>query len=228
MLIQAPPLPFLRGIAVAALLALMLGVAACGDSDDEAQDAAGATATSESSSDSSNAGGGSQGGGSGGGSNTGPSFSGDVEQARAGAVAVDDVYEDFGAAVEAGVATADVPARDTLEKAEGNESLTKVCDLMSKEAQKQSIVYVKRSSGIADVEWTCEKATALLLRRSGQNGGLEKSLRAEVVGVNAEGDRATASIRFGGKGPISTVGLVKEDGRWKLAATPSASDQKSE
>ena len=39
--------------------------------------------------------------------------------------------------------------------------------------------------------------------------------------MNVDGDRATASVRFGGKGPISTVALVKEDGEWKLAASPS-------
>ena len=71
------------------------------------------------------------------------------------------------------------------------------------------------------MNWTCEKATGLLLRRARQSGGLKRSLRARVVGVNVEGDRATASVRFGGKGPISSVPLVKEDGEWKLAASPS-------
>lgn len=201
------------------MLALTLGVSACGDSDDESQESA-ATSTSQSSK-ASNAAGGSQDDGSSAGSNSGPTFTGDVEQAKAGAASVDDVYESFGAAVEAGVAVSDVPARDTLAKAEDNESLTKVCDLMSDEAQRQTVVYAKRSSGIADVEWTCEKATALLLRRAGQAGDLKRSLRAQIVGVNVDGDRATASVRFGGKGAISTIALVKEDGEWKLAASPS-------
>ena len=134
---------------------------------------------------------------------------------------VDKVYEGFGAAVDAGVAKTDVPAGNTLEAAEGNESLSSVCDLMSEEAKRQTIVYAKRSAGLADVEWTCEKATGLLLRRASQAGGLKKSLSAKIVGVNVKGDRATASVRFGGKGPISTVPLVKEDGEWKLAASPS-------
>ena len=202
------------------MVALTLGIVACGDSDDDPQESAG-TSTSQST-DASNAAGGSRDDGSGAaGSNAGPSFSGDVEQAKAGAASVDDVYESFGAAVDAGAAVSDVPARDTLAKADGNESLTEVCELMSDEAQRQTVVYAKRSSGIADVEWTCEKATALLLRRASQSGGLKKSLRAEVVGVNVDGDRATASVRFGGKGPISTVALVKEDGEWTLAASPS-------
>lgn len=205
----------LRGLAVTGVLALTLGIAACGDSDDDSQESAG-TATSQSSG-ASNAPSGSQKSGS----SSAPAFTGDVEQAKAGAASVDDVYEGFGAAVDAGVAVGDVPARETLAKAGDNESLTKVCDLMSDDAQRQTVVYAKRSSGIADVEWTCEKATALLLRRAGQAGDLKRSLRAQIVGVNVDGDRATASVRFGGKGAISTIALVKEDGEWKLAASPS-------
>lgn len=150
-----------------------------------------------------------------------PTLTGDVEQAREGVAAVDDVYEGFGAAVDAGVAKTDVPAGNTLEAAEGNEGLTNVCDLMSEEAKRQTIVYAKRSAGLADVDWTCEKATGLLLRRARQTGGLKRSLQAEIVGVNVEGDRATATVRFGGKGPVSSVPLVREDGEWKLAASPS-------
>jgi hypothetical protein len=152
---------------------------------------------------------------------TGPALTGDVEEAREGAAAVDDVYAGFGAAVDAGIASTKVPPGNTLEAAEGIESLTGICDLMSEEAKNQTIVYAKRSAGLAGVDWTCEKATALLLRRARQSGGLKRSLRAEIVGVNVEGDQATASVRFGGKGPISTVPLVKEDGEWKLAASPS-------
>ncbi|HEX2070156.1 MAG TPA: hypothetical protein VHF90_00725 [Thermoleophilaceae bacterium] len=150
-----------------------------------------------------------------------PALTGDPQEARQGVAAVDEVYEGFDAAAEAGVAAVDVPALQTLETADENESLTNVCDLMSEEAKRQTIVYAKRSAGLADVEWTCEKATGLLLRRARQTGGLKRSLQAEVVGVNVDGDRATASVRFGGKGPISSVPLVKEDGEWKLAASPS-------
>lgn len=152
---------------------------------------------------------------------SGPVLTGNVEEAREGVEAVDDVYEGFDKAVDAGVAATNVPAGETLEVAEDVESLTNVCDLMSEAAKRQTIVYAERSAGLADVDWTCEKATGLLLRRARQAGGLKRSLRAEVVGVNVEGDRATASIRFGGKGPVSSVPMVKEDGDWKLAASPS-------
>jgi hypothetical protein len=211
---------FLRLIAVAAALSLAIaGLAACGGDDDEPQESGNATGQTESQP----------------GTGTaadrskdprrkpapGPSLTGDPEEARQGVATVDDVYAGFGAAVDAGVAKIDVPAGDTLQAAEGNESLTNVCDLMSEEAKRQTIVYAKRSAGLADVDWTCEKATGLLLRRARQSGGLKRSLQAKIIGVNVEGDRATASIQFGGKGPISSLPMVKEDGEWKLAASPS-------
>lgn len=151
----------------------------------------------------------------------GPELMGDVKQARSGAKAVDEVYDEFGAAVDAGVASPDAPVRDTLDAATDDQRLANICDLMSEQAKQQTIVYAKRSAGLGDVEWTCENATALLLRRARQTGGIKRSLRAEIVGVNVEGDRATASIRFGGKGPITAIPMVKENGSWKLAASPS-------
>jgi hypothetical protein len=213
---------FLRLLAVFAVLALSgAGLAACGGDDDESPDAAGATveAQTEAKTADNTSEGESKGADK---PSSGPTLTGDPEEARQGVAAVDDVYDGFVDAVDAGVAKSDVPALDTLEAAEGNESLTNVCDLMSEEAKQQTVVYAKRSAGIADVEWTCEKATGLLLRRAQQAGGLKRSLRAEIVGVNVEGDRGTASVRFGGKGPISTVPLVKEDGEWKLAPSPSS------
>ncbi len=150
-----------------------------------------------------------------------PALSGNVAQARAGATVVDQVYESFGAAVQAGVAAAGVKSRDAVAAAGGDESLAKVCDLMSEQAQRQTIAYAERSAGLADVKWTCEGATGLLLWRARQAGGLERSLRAEIVGVNTQGDRATASVRFGGRRQISSIQLVKEDGEWKLGASPS-------
>ncbi|MDP9133626.1 MAG: hypothetical protein M3N56_02230 [Actinomycetota bacterium] len=214
---------FLKLLAVVGVLSLAVaGLASCGGDDDEPEgsgDAAGLTQSESESKPSGKDGDGSKGGGAK--PSNAPALTGDPEEAREGVAAVDDVYEGFGKAVDAGVAATDVPAGNTLEAAEGIESLTNVCDLMSEEAKRQTIVYAKRSAGLADVDWTCEKATGLLLRRAQQSGGLKKSLRAEIVGVNVEGDRATASVRFGGKGPISTVPLVKEDGEWKLAASPS-------
>jgi hypothetical protein len=206
-------------------MVLGLGAVGCGGSDDESDDTAAQapattaeTAPGQPKSDGKKGGGN---GGGGGGSAPGPALTGDPEEARAGLEATEDVYSGFGEAVEAGISNANVAVRDTLDSASGNESLVRVCDLMSEKAREQTITYARRSAGLADVEWNCENATGLLLRRASVTGGLKRSLRAEVIGVNVEGDRATASVRFGGKGAISSIPLVKEDGEWKLGSTPS-------
>lgn len=148
----------------------------------------------------------------------GPTLTGDREQARTGAAAVAGVYDDLAAAVEAGIGNVEVPLRDTLDDADANQGLSDMCALTSERGQQQTIAYAKRASGIADVTWTCEKAMAVLVRRARHAGGLNRSLKATVVGVNANGNRATATVRFGGPGgQTSTIPLVKEDGGWKLA-----------
>lgn len=150
---------------------------------------------------------------------SGPTLGGDKEEARAGVDAVEGVYEGFSAAVDEGLAAVDVPARQTLESAQSDEGLAGVCDLMSEDAKRQTIVYAKRSSGLADVEWTCENATGLLLRRARAAGALKRTIGAKVVGVNVDGDRATASVRFGRR--LTSIPLVKEGGKWRLAASAS-------
>ncbi|NLT04750.1 MAG: hypothetical protein GXY03_00420 [Solirubrobacterales bacterium] len=221
--------------ALAAALLASAALAACGGGDDDSDTAASGqtapTAEPGSGGDGAPASGGGKrkggGGGSGGGGAvagggaSGPALSGDPAEARQAVESVDGVYDDFAAAVDSGISATDVPARQTLDEAAGNEALANVCDLMSKAAQRQTIEYARRSAGLADVDWNCENATGLLLRRARQTGGLKRSMKAQIVGVNVDGDRATASIRFGGKGPISTVPMVKEDGEWKLAASPS-------
>jgi hypothetical protein len=152
----------------------------------------------------------------------GTRYGGDQEQARRGGVVVGDVYEDLAKAAREGVAATDVAVTDTLEAADDSEALARLCDLMSKRAQRQTVVYAERSAGLADVDWTCERATGLLLRRARQTGGLQRALRPTLIGVNAQGDRATATLRLRDGGPASTVSLVKEDGEWKLAATPGS------
>ena len=212
---------FASGIVAALVTGLVVAGAGCGGGDDDGDTTAGGQTTAPAATDVGSAPGDKAAGGKGGGSSPEIAYSGDVEQAREGGISVDDVYDNFAAAVDDGISATDVAVRDTLDTAAGNESLTRVCDLMSEQAKRQTIVYAKRSAGLADVDWNCENATGLLLRRARQTGGLKRSLRAEIVGVNVEGDRATASVRFGGKGPISTIPLVKEDGDWKLAASPS-------
>lgn len=91
------------------------------------------------------------------------------------------------------------------------------CDLMSEQAREQTIDYAKRSSGI-DQEWNCENSVELLVIRAKRTGGFKQTRKAKIVGVNAEGDSATATVRFG-KGPLSSIPLIKEDGEWKLGAS---------
>jgi hypothetical protein len=207
-------------VAMAAVTALAVS-AGCGGSDDNVADTDASSAVTQGAPTGDGADGGKVAETRAGANGTGPALTGDVEQARASADAVSGVYEDFAAAVQDGVAATDVPPRETLDAAGGNESLAGVCDVMSAQAKRQTVEYARRSAGLADVKWTCENATGLLLRRAQQSGGLQRTLRVKIVGVNADGDRATASVRFGGKGPISSISLVKEDGDWKLAATPS-------
>jgi hypothetical protein len=96
------------------------------------------------------------------------------------------------------------------------------CELMSAEAVAQTVHYAKVSSGIAQ-KWDCESAVDLLVIRSKQADDFKGAQQAEVIGVNAVGDKATATVRFG-SGPVTSIPLVKEDGEWKLAAgsVPSA------
>lgn len=90
------------------------------------------------------------------------------------------------------------------------------CELMSEQARAQAIRYARVSSGIAQ-DWDCETAVELLAIRGKRARGSEPAPRAKVIGVNAEGDRATATIDFG-NGSVTSLPMVKEDGEWKLAA----------
>lgn len=96
------------------------------------------------------------------------------------------------------------------------------CDLMSKDARKQTITYAKQSSGV-DKEWNCENSVELLVIRSKRTGGLKQTRNAKVVAAKVDGDRATATVRFG-KGPLSSIPLVKEDGEWKLGSSTDAGE----
>ncbi len=97
------------------------------------------------------------------------------------------------------------------------------CDLMSERAVAQTVEYARVSSGIAQ-EWDCERTVAFLVIRSKRSGGFKGVKQAKVIGVNAEGDRATATVRFG-NGPLTSIPLVKEDGEWKLAASPAGDNR---
>lgn len=91
------------------------------------------------------------------------------------------------------------------------------CELLSEQAQAQTIRYARASSGIRH-EWDCESAVNLLVLRSKRSGAFGDVRQARVVGVNAEGERATATVQFG-NGATTSIAMVREDGAWKLAAT---------
>jgi len=128
------------------------------------------------------------------------------------ALEAEEAVSDFYAILGADKAGKKNPDRTTID------SLS-FCELMSEEARAQTVHYAKISSGIQR-EWDCESAVDLLVLRSKRLGGFESTQGAEVIGVNVEGDRATATVRFG-KGLATSISLIWEDGEWKLAATPT-------
>lgn len=226
----------LRTLVVAiSALAVAVGAAACGGDDDDGSDGSGSAPAGKQEADGKASGGGAgkpggkkgrggkradrRGGASGGkgGSAAAPegappadeplSLMGNKKEARNAAEVTDGVYD--------AIRSMERTGGDKLVAGGGGE----ICDLMSEAARKQTVEYARRSSGLKE-KWTCPKAVGLLVGRSQRLGGFGKTLRAEVVGVNAEGDRATATIRFG-KGPLRTVPLVREDGEWKLGTSPA-------
>jgi hypothetical protein len=92
------------------------------------------------------------------------------------------------------------------------------CELTGETAREQTIRYAEVSSGFAR-EWDCESAVEFLASRSRRSGGLDRLRTAKVIGVNVEGDRATATLRFD-DGPVTSIPLVREDGEWKIGASP--------
>jgi hypothetical protein len=94
-----------------------------------------------------------------------------------------------------------------------------LCDLMTPRAQRQTTRYAEVSSGIAK-DWNCELAVEQLVDRTKRTGGFKQVRKVKVIGVNVEGDRATATIRFG-DGPATSLPLTRHDGEWKLDSSPS-------
>lgn len=138
------------------------------------------------------------------------------EEAQATQAAAE-AYQGIGALSKLRYLNGGFDVRAGLRRAEGSKALHRLCEFMSAEAQAQTIEYAEASSGIPG-DWSCEKANALLVRRANVASGGRAPGRVKVLGVNADGDRATATIQVGGQ-PITTVPLVEEDGEWKLAAT---------
>jgi len=91
------------------------------------------------------------------------------------------------------------------------------CELMSEQARSQTVHYAKVASGIGR-EWDCESAVEFLVIRAKGTGTMVAAQGIEVIGVNAKGDRAIATVRVG-KGPATSISLVREDGEWRLASS---------
>lgn len=98
-----------------------------------------------------------------------------------------------------------------------------ICDLMSESARRETRRYVTETANRGP-GWTCEEAVDILVERSKLARGFRRVRKAEVVGVNIEGDRATATVSFGKGGALSPVSLVKEDGEWKLGSSPTGGE----
>lgn len=144
----------------------------------------------------------------------------EVEAERAAAEA----YEGMESISGARYLAPEVNIQIGLNRAGGAEGLREFCDFMSTEAREQTIAYVEQTSSLGGIEWDCEKAVALLVRRSNQATGHSRPAAVEVVGINAKGRRGTATIRVG-DAPLTTVPLVREEGEWKLAARPSVPER---
>jgi hypothetical protein len=145
--------------------------------------------------------------GSGPSSSAGAVLGGEREEAAKAATAIGQVYDTI----------RDVPRTGRKELAPNGGG--ELCDIMTEEAQEQTIDYAQRTSGRKET-WDCEKAVGLLIGRSQRAGTFDRSAKARVVGVTADGDKATASIRFGDRGAVSTVPLVRVDGEWKIGVNP--------
>jgi len=196
-------------LALAATVLVVALASGCGDDDGGSDQSGGGsggssaveTASSEGNGDSAAKGGAAKTAGA------APLLAGDREQAAKAATAVDDVY--------ATVGSLDLPRGSSLVAGGGSA----LCDLMTEQARKEAVDYVRRSSGRAQ-KWTCETAVGLLVGRAQRVGKLGRTRQARVVGVNVEGDRATASVKFGKGRGITSIPLVKEEGQWKIGSSP--------
>lgn len=101
----------------------------------------------------------------------------------------------------------------------GRLDAARLCGLMTERARRAMTTYLAAQTQLRD-RWSCEAAARRLIERAKRFKGLKRALQVDVIGVNVDGNRATASVRFGKRQPISTLPLVKEDGRWKLGRPP--------
>lgn len=132
---------------------------------------------------------------------------------------VTNAYESLDVVARSWFTRLDANVTAGLLTAEKDPNVLRFCDAMSRAAQREAIDYARTTSSVAGVKWSCPSAIALLIRRSNQQGRAARTLKARVVGVNVEGNRGTATMDFG-RGPQSSIPLVRERGAWKIAAAP--------
>lgn len=138
---------------------------------------------------------------------------------QAGADTVAKVYGGITDAAQAGLVPLAVDVRTGVEAAATNPRLKEICALMSSRAQQETVDYAAATARLANFDWTCEKAVALMIRRTKQTRGIKRARRVEIIGVNVQGNRARATLDFG-RGPATTILLVREGGHWKLGTSP--------
>lgn len=101
---------------------------------------------------------------------------------------------------------------DALYEAMGDRDAEGVCDQLNAAAQEQIA-----KGGLGSEGRTCVEGFEGFFEASEEAGGLDAPRNAEVVDVEVDGDRATATVEFG-PGQRGDIPLAKVEGEWKLEA----------
>jgi hypothetical protein len=86
-----------------------------------------------------------------------------------------------------------------------------VCDSLTTAGQKQVA-----AGGLGGKSDTCADAFQKFLDAAERQGGLNLTLKAKVEKVRIDGDKAVATVSFGGPGRTGPVPLVRQGGEWKV------------
>jgi hypothetical protein len=86
---------------------------------------------------------------------------------------------------------------------------SKLCELLS-ESQRKAV-----AKGGGTTNGSCEQVMGLALNFAGSDD-LKQADQAKITKVQVDGDRATATVEL--KGKAGTLGLVREDGDWRISS----------
>lgn len=86
-----------------------------------------------------------------------------------------------------------------------------VCDSLTEAGQRQVA-----AGGLGGKSDSCADAFQKFLDAAERQGGLNLTLKAKVEKVRVDGDKAVATVSFGGPGRTGPVPLVKQGGEWKV------------